>query len=356
MGNKIPLQKNVDDFPVDEAQLREHLAEIDRKAKFEQESLKLLMLGAADTGKSTIFQHIKLLCGPGSLSEGEGSSTVVRRTLIVHMKRLIEENEKFAKKETDFPLVDVVLKHLFVNMVGKSYNGEPNIPLGQVLKKLWQDTGIQSTFLKQTCLPMVESIQYLLEKPEQIMSPDYVPTQEDLLKGSARTTRSLKGIIFDVSGTKFKMIDTGGQRNQRDKWIRGYTEVSALLFVASLSEYDQTLFEDEEKNRMQESLELFETIVSNPAFQTKPVYLILTKRDVLENKLNFSPLHRTFPEFSGESQLESAIEFIVGEYLRRAPAGVRQRVRVFDLNTFNKDEVVKVFRRIQEDMCSILDV
>jgi guanine nucleotide-binding protein G(i) subunit alpha len=126
--------------------------------------------------------------------------------------------------------------------------------------------------------------------------------------------------------------------------------------VASLSEYDQILFEDDEKNRMQESLELFETIVSQPEFDGKPIFLLLTKRDVLEIKLKVSPLSKLFPEFSGGSQLASAIEFITEEFLKRAPTGVRERILEFDLNAFSKDEVGRVCKSIQEHLCSTLEV
>jgi hypothetical protein len=37
--------------------------------------------------------------------------------------------------------------------------------------------------------------------------------------------------------------------------------VTAVLFVAAISEYDQKLMEDESTNRMSEALSLFEEIV-----------------------------------------------------------------------------------------------
>lgn len=42
----------------------------------------------------------------------------------------------------------------------------------------------------------------------------------------------------------FSVIDVGGQRSQRKKWIHCFDNVQALIFVASLSEYNQVLFED----------------------------------------------------------------------------------------------------------------
>jgi hypothetical protein len=45
-------------------------------------------------------------------------------------------------------------------------------------------------------------------------------------------------------------LDVGGQRNERRKWIHCFDSVTALIFVAAISEYDQVLYEDEKKNRL----------------------------------------------------------------------------------------------------------
>ncbi len=49
-----------------------------------------------------------------------------------------------------------------------------------------------------------------------------------------------------------RFIDVGGQRNERRKWIHAFEDVTCVMFVAAISEYDQTLYEDEKKNRMVE--------------------------------------------------------------------------------------------------------
>jgi len=42
----------------------------------------------------------------------------------------------------------------------------------------------------------------------------------------------------------FRIVDVGGQRGQRKKWIHCFENVMSLIFLASLSEYDQLLEEN----------------------------------------------------------------------------------------------------------------
>ena len=37
----------------------------------------------------------------------------------------------------------------------------------------------------------------------------------------------------------FKLIDVGGQRSERRKWIHCFENVNAILFVVAISEYNQ---------------------------------------------------------------------------------------------------------------------
>ena len=41
------------------------------------------------------------------------------------------------------------------------------------------------------------------------------------------------------------MIDVGGQRSERKKWIHCFEDVNAIIFITAISEYDEVLAEDE---------------------------------------------------------------------------------------------------------------
>jgi hypothetical protein len=45
------------------------------------------------------------------------------------------------------------------------------------------------------------------------------------------------------------MVDVGGQKSERRKWIHCFQDVTTILFLVSLSGYDQCLVEDKDAVR-----------------------------------------------------------------------------------------------------------
>lgn len=84
-----------------------------------------------------------------------------------------------------------------------------------------------------------------LDDLERISAAEYLPTEQDILRARQPTT----GIIeypFDLDGIVFRMVDVGGQRSERRKWIHCFENVTSIIFLAVLSEYDMMLFETNE--------------------------------------------------------------------------------------------------------------
>ena len=48
---------------------------------------------------------------------------------------------------------------------------------------------------------------------------------------------------FDLESIVFRMVDVGGQRSERRKWIHCFENVTSIMFLVALSEYDQILVE-----------------------------------------------------------------------------------------------------------------
>ena len=61
---------------------------------------------------------------------------------------------------------------------------------------------------------------------------------------------------FDLESIVFRMVDVGGQRSERRKWIQCFNDVTAIIFVAASSSYNMVLREDNTQNRLREALGL----------------------------------------------------------------------------------------------------
>jgi len=160
------------------------------------------------------------------------------------------------------------------------------------------DNGIRETYDERAKFQFPDSADYFFNRVVEIAKADYIPDQQDILRARVRTT----GIVeqtFEIENKTFVMYDVGGQRNERKKWIHCFENVTSIIFVAAISEYDQVLFEDENTNRMIEALNLFEEISNSPWFKDTSIILFLNKRDLFEQKIEKVPLSVCFPEFEG---------------------------------------------------------
>jgi hypothetical protein len=97
------------------------------------------------------------------------------------------------------------------------------------------------------------------------------------------------------------VYDVGGQRGLRKQWMPFFDFVNNIIFVADMSCYDQVMEEDGEVNRMVDALDLFKKISNAPLLVGIPLVLMLNKMDLLEKKLEYSPVNRYFSDYQGIS-------------------------------------------------------
>jgi len=266
---------------------------------------KLLLLGAGESGKSTLFKQMITIYGKG-FPEQERLSYVpiIHNNIITSMKTLCKQSHTYGH---------VSDSHMASRNLIDELKGDEEITpdLGNHIYILWKDEGIKATYGMRPKFQLTDSAAYFFDKIKEVSSPDYLPSQQDVLRSRVRTT----GIVeneFEIDNNKFKMFDVGGQRNERKKWIHCFENVTAVLFVAAISEYDQVLYEDENTNRMVEALNLFEEICNSRWFHETSMILFLNKRDLFAEKITRVPLTVCFPEYDGKNSYEEASEYLKG--------------------------------------------
>jgi GTPase SAR1 family protein len=104
---------------------------------------------------------------------------------------------------------------------------------------------------------------------------------------------------FNVKNVNFHIFDVGGQRDQRRKWIQCFNQVTAIIYVVDISSFNMTLREDNNVNRLRESLNSFRQIWINRYLYHISIILFLNKYDLFVKKIladNYK-LEDYFPEF-----------------------------------------------------------
>lgn len=196
--------------------------------------------------------------------------------------------------------------------------GRLDATFGQLIQRLWQQEATQEVFKRRAEFQLNDAAEFYLENIERIASPNYVPTQDDILRGKNQNTGILQS-DFAIKNVEFTAFDVGGISAERSSFMHHFADINMVFFVASLSEYDQVLFEDETRNRMDEALALFNQIVNSQYFRAKAFLLFLNKKDLFEKKLKTAPLADYLPDcyLSRSATLDESVEFIKERFLAK---------------------------------------
>lgn len=243
-----------------------------QELKHQDEIIKLLLLGAGESGKSTIFRQMKILYGK-QITEEEYRNMIP----VVHaniLSNFLTVLQNAAPKGIDIGPKELAEKFL-------STIDEESVINEQVatdLKTLWADSGVQQVWSQRSSFQVLDSLEHYMktENIDRISKPNYIPSQDDILHARVRTS----GIVEDkyvIDGVNFTMFDVGGQRNERKKWIHAFDGVTAVIFVAALNEYDLVLYEDNKTARIAEAVKLFDEISNSQWFAKTSIILFLNK-------------------------------------------------------------------------------
>mmetsp|Transcript_31299 Transcript_31299/g.29840 ORF Transcript_31299/g.29840 Transcript_31299/m.29840 type:complete len:356 (-) Transcript_31299:403-1470(-) len=273
---------------------------------------KILLLGAGESGKSTVVKQIKMIWKVGGgISDKEKQEYIlaIRRNAIEAIQTLLE-----ASKNLEIPLGDDALLPCFERMCIVDTNNEVTAEMGSEIDSLWRDSGIQATYERRDEFWNMDATAYYLNEVTRLAGDDFIPNEDDMIMTRVRTTGIVVTEVKEAPFT-YQVVDVGGQRSERRKWIHCFDDVRAIIFLEGLAGYNQVLFEDNSVNRMQESLALFAEVVKNPLFKSTPIFVFLNKKDLFEEMIPKTPLKSCFPEYCGPpNEVQPALDFIERRY------------------------------------------
>mmetsp|Transcript_11549 Transcript_11549/g.13263 ORF Transcript_11549/g.13263 Transcript_11549/m.13263 type:complete len:382 (-) Transcript_11549:108-1253(-) len=308
-----------------------------RKAKIKEDSkIKLLLLGAGESGKSTLFKQMKLLYKEKDFTpdQRKQSRQIVHGNIIQDICIVMEACKLKELGADDAKLWENYKTVCDWNKIHHVISASD----GDVLKEMWHSPAVQACWMDRSDVQVQDALEYYMQD-ENIArvatGEEYAPTNQDIIRSRVRTS-GVATESFRMGMATFEMYDVGGQRNERKKWIHSFEDVTGVIFVAAISEYDQVLFEDNTVNRQEEAVLLFRKTLCEKWFQKVPFILFLNKKDLFREKLARIPFRIDEGDRKRNTDYEGA---------------------VIDPNVkYSIDETDAAFEEIYEDTCDYLQL
>jgi hypothetical protein len=190
---------------------------------------EILILGAGDTGKSTVFKQASLIAQPHSFTpnlQNLFKETVLKNILegIKNLAKIVIERNIHLDEEDAIVKVYQLDESSYVNAVQIFLEKD----FVQNLIRVWENETVQQIFQDKHALVndcASEALPYFMNKIAEIRTKDYLPTVQDMLYANRRTT----GIVereFIFKETVVVVKEVGGQRSERKSMFQLYNNNS----------------------------------------------------------------------------------------------------------------------------------
>ncbi|KAG8685516.1 guanine nucleotide-binding protein subunit alpha [Ceratobasidium sp. 428] len=312
--------------------------------------IKMLLLGAGESGKSTVLKQMKLIHHGGyNNQERESYKEIIFSNTLQSMRAILEA----------MPALDISLqpqndarRAIIMALPGQMENDSLPHDVADALFNLWQDPGVREAVRRSREFQLNDSATYYFNSLERMASATYLPTDQDILRSRVKTT-GITETNFRVGELTYKLFDVGGQRSERKKWIHCFENVTALVFLVSLSEYDQMLYEDESVNRMQEALTLFDSICNSRWFVKTSIILFLNKIDLFAEKLPHSPMGDYFPDYQGGDNYDAACDYLLHRFVSLNQSAASKQIYAHYTCATDTQQIKFVLSAIQDILLQI---
>ncbi|KAI8834837.1 guanine nucleotide binding protein, alpha subunit [Chytriomyces cf. hyalinus JEL632] len=291
--------------------------DIDKQLKLEQkateQTIKLLLLGAGETGKSTVLKQIKLIHGTGYVDEDRVAYRVTILTNVITCAKTLLNAMEILKIPYSFDPSTVDVSQF--QSPGEASGGDP-IPKNIVdaIDIVWKDPGVQYCYRRANEYQLIDCCAVFLNDLARICDPSFLPLDQDILNSRVMTTTIIE-TRFKIEGIIFRVFDVGGQRSERKKWAPYFDDINAIIYLVAINSYDQICFEDDSTNRMVESMNLFASICNHPMFKKTAMIIFMNKIDLFRAKLETTLISDYFPTYEGPNDYDNGSEYFATRFL-----------------------------------------
>ncbi|TDL18823.1 G-alpha-domain-containing protein [Rickenella mellea] len=362
------------DRHLDEANAKRISDEIDRLIEADavelkrrrRKGIKVLLLGQSESGKSTTLKNFQLQCAPKKWAEERASwRAVIQLNLARSVNIILDALPPDSTHKTSLaPLLKVqkdLERRIGANSREDHLHGhdddsddekrpaqEPFVrsyegwkaAMSKFFPRASSDTeedGVTKTLvdcrehmqalcedvqvrrmIRDKAFRLEDSAEFFLSNIERVASPNYVPSDDDVIRSRLRTVGVQEHrIVFETSryfDKELLVYDVGGARSCRAVWPAYFDDVNAIIFLAPVNCFDERLAEDRRVNRLEDSFNLWQTVCKNKLLAKTMLILFLNKCDLLDKKLKSGvKIKDSMPSYGGRPN--DARKFT--RYLRR---------------------------------------
>jgi GTPase SAR1 family protein len=314
--------------------------------------LKILLLGTGDSGKSTFFKQVRAIhAGEKKLSNAETKKfiKVLRQNVKYSMQCLISSCRE---RKCELPKLTDKVEAAISNEDPEQLTEDT----AKLIDKLWKEKAIAEAFRRRQELKIhvPTNAEYYFDNVLRFAEPDFTPSFDDIMMSKLKTT-GVQEAKFESDKNDIVLVDVGGQRSERRKWLHCLDDVVAIIYMAAMDDYDSMLEEDGATNRLQESLELFTTVTGSAYFADKGWILFLNKKDLFQKKIKDKPLNKFFTDIDAKAgcDYDKASNYLLEKYKKAFQGKQIQHHFTCALDT---DQCKHVFNDVKEFILSgILD-
>ncbi|RUO97003.1 hypothetical protein BC936DRAFT_141139 [Jimgerdemannia flammicorona] len=199
-------------------------------AREKEKSAKLLLLGAAESGKTTVLKQIRIIHSGGLANERKRYQRIVYLNTINAMKALCA-----ALISSDIPLTIPDYREHVEFITAMANTTDPTYMNGQsittlltkrastdtptastlfqqaapAIKALWGDAAIKEVYAKGLAKDIQDSAKYFLDNIDRISEDDYEPTDIDILQARVKTI-GVTEHKFEIDSVVYRYITRVG--------------------------------------------------------------------------------------------------------------------------------------------------